>query len=155
MKRKIIMFAIGLVLLIASFALFYLKMAYIPNDYVKKAVQQSEILESSYIFCKRARITGFDWQLVKNEYGNESNVFINIVGTSPFEDLEFSHEFVMSDNTYIFYIEERRDYYSEELKQDCVEYIVTGWDILYPVKHATLLGMFEPNTCITERDIIK
>jgi len=155
MKRKIIMFGIVIIILSIFLGLLYVKRIYVPSNNVKQALRHNDITSTSYILCKEARVTGFDWMLIQNEDNENMQEFCNIIGPNPFEDLDLSYEFSMAQNTFIFYIEERREYYSEELKQDCIEYIVSGWDILYPVKHAALSGTFEPNTCIIDSDISK
>jgi len=47
--------------------------------------------------------------------------------------------------------------YSEATQQDETEYVVTGWDILYPVKHSDffVFDLFRTRRYITENDLIK
>ena len=33
-------------------------------------------------------------------------------------------------NSFVFYVDERMEYYSEELKENVITFSVTGWDIL-------------------------
>lgn len=139
--------AIGLVLLGVR---FYIANVYTPGNILRVARKESELAEGSYILCQPARVTGFSWLLIQNENGEEVQELINITGADPFIELNLSYEFRMGRNTFIFYIEERIDGFSEEMGLGTVEYVVTDWDILYPVKRVTF---FSPRRYIIETDM--
>ena len=148
--KALLITAIALVVTVIG-ASVYMKNFYVPETVLKTAVKESELPANSYILCKVERTTGFDWLLLKNEHGDKTNELCNISGASPFADFRFRYEFEMSGSTFVFYVEEKRMVYSEATGQDEVEYIVTGWDILYPVKHEGIIfGLFMPNRYITE-----
>lgn len=151
--RKAIKYFVITVLIFVLRASFYMKNFHTPQTIIKTAIKENEITDKSYILCQEARTTGFDWVLIKNEGGEKISEYCNIVGASPFSDLNFRHEFSMAKNTFIFYVEEKRMTYSEATKQDEIEYVVTGWDIKYPVKHGDLFAFFRTNKYITEIDI--
>lgn len=152
--RKNVYIVIGVLALILG-VLFYMRNLNIPKTMLITAVKEHELSGESYILCKRARTTGFDWIIVRNENGEKAYELCNIIGPNPFVELELSYEFAMANNTYIFYIEEKKVYYSEETKQDTTEYRVTGWDILYPVKHSDVPILFGTKKYITKSDIRK
>ena len=129
--------------------------SHIPETALRVAVKENEISDVRYVLAKRERITGFDWRLVKNEYGERSNELFNITGLSPFDEFSFRHEFVMANNTFVFYIEEKKLYFSNEIMQNAIEYSVSGWDILYPVKRHDFPYIFRSRKAILENDLIK
>ena len=123
---------------------------------LKTSVKKSQLIGKSYILCKEAWVTGFNWILIRNEYGIITDKYCNVIGANPFEEFAFRYEFRLAKNTFIFYVEEKNVYYSKELAQNVTEYLVTGWDILYPVKHDDYFyGFFNKNRFITEDDVLK
>jgi hypothetical protein len=101
---------------------------------LKEAIKRKDIPNSNYILCQWARVTGFDWRMIRNEEGEKTKKYIKISGVNPFIEFNFKYEFLMSGNSFILYIEEKKIYYSEEERMEVTEYTVTGWDILYPIK---------------------
>lgn len=150
MKKKNIIIVALMLMLGTS---YFMKNTYIPNSIVKTAVKENELSGKNYILCQRARTTGFDWLMVKNEANVKTNEFCNIIGSNPFDELYLRHELVMARNTYVFYINEKTITYSEELQQDIIEYTATGWDILYPVKRDDVASFFSSKKYITGKDL--
>ena len=150
--KKMIVIATVTVSIILVFLGVYLYYAYIytPENILREARKESEITEERYILCRLDRVTGFDWLVIQDESGEEAREFINITGANPIGELMLSYEFEMGDNVFIFYVEERIDGYSEEMGQNTVEYVVTGWDILYPVRR---FAFFSPRRYIVETDV--
>jgi hypothetical protein len=145
----------GFILIIFLGAFLYIRNIYHPKTIIRQAIKESELAEGGYILCKRERVTGFHFSVIKNEKGEKVQEYCNIIGPSPFNDFDFRHNFVMADNTYIFYVEAKNMVYSEVTKQEEIEYTVTGWDILYPVKHSdfVIIDMFYPKKYIVEADV--
>lgn len=138
------------------FAIFLLSLVVIKNSVVsepiiKIAVKEDD-LSGAYILCSPVRVTGFDWEIASTTNMGEKNVLCNINGPSPF-DLSLKYDFLFAPNTYVFYVDEMREYYSEEIGEQVVEYTVSGWDILYPVHHGTVLGCLKTSKYILQSDI--
>jgi len=129
---------LGLSLSLLLGLLFYVKIIYIPNNILKTGIKESELIDKNYILCQTVKVTGFDWFCIKDEDGNELKEYCHIVGPDPFKTFAFSYNFEMADNIFIFYVKEKRRYYSEEILEDILEYAVTEWDILYPVKQSDI-----------------
>lgn len=152
MKRKtkvVIAVFLGMVILLLVLAGRYVWM---PDSVVKTAIKENE-LEGIYILCVRERITGFDWRIVSENDLGAKNDLCNISGPSPFDDLDLKHDFVIADNTYIFHVVERNEVYSDELGEMITEYVVSGWDILYPVRHEVIFGLLKSPKYILESDL--
>jgi len=150
--KKMIVIAIVTASLILVFLGVYIHYAYIyiPDNILREARREYELTEERYILCRLYRVTGFDWLVIQNEKGEEAQEFINISGANPIAELMLSYEFEMGDNIFIFYIEGRIDGYSEEMNQNIVEYIATGWDILYPIRRPAFIS---PRRYITRADV--
>jgi len=150
--KKMIFVAI-VIIIIGSILLgvrFYMKNIHTPENILRVARKESELTEGNYILGQPYRTTGFDWLLIQNENGEKVQELINITGADPFTELNLSYEFGMGRNTFIFYVEERIEGFSEEMGVSTVEYVVTGWDILYPVRRVTF---FSPRRYIIETDM--
>ena len=145
---------IAATLLIAGLSL-YLSNFYKPDGILKTAVRERELSDENYVLCKRMVTTGFDWVMVKDEDGNKTYTFCNISGVSPFADLNLNADFVFGNNTYVLYFEEKEMVYSEASGKDELEFVVTGWDILLPIKRNTLLDLFCTSKYITKNDLGK
>jgi hypothetical protein len=122
---------------------------------LKTAVKESELVGKNYILGEHVSVTGFDWYLIKDENGEEGKEYFNVIGPNPFEEFSLSYDFYVSGNIYIFYITKKRRYYSEKMREDMLEYIVTGWDILYPVRRVCPDNIPFINKYITEYDLWK
>jgi len=136
--------------------MFYMKSIYVPPEKIlKTAVKKRQLAGKNYILCHSVKVTDFDWFCIKDEDGNELKEYCHIVGPDPFKTFAFSYDFEMADNIFIFYVKEKRRYYSEEILEDILEYVVTEWDVLYPVKHTEFWGfdLFKTSKYITENDI--
>ena len=127
---------------------------YEPKDIQRSAVKENQLIGKRYILCNAERVTGFDWLLVKDENGNSVNELCNISGVNLFEELPIKYELEMA-NTFVFYVAEKRMVFSEALGQDAIEYVVTGWDILYPIKRGNPLDLFSTKKYISEDDLWK
>jgi len=144
----------GLVMtIIALGVMLWMKNFYVSGEIIKTAVKKDSLLDKPYILCKEAWVTGFDWVMIRDENDNEVYAFCNIIGPTPYTELPLRYEFSMAHNIFVFYVLERNEYYSEAMKENCVEYIVGGWDILYPIKHGNIFGVLRQNKYITTDDI--
>ena len=154
--KKIVLYLIIAALIFMTGAVsgvsFYMKNIHTPETILKTAVKKNELSDKNYILCKTAVTTGFEWLMIKDEEGKKTSIFCNIIGASPFDELNFISGFAWADNTFIFYIEEKKMVYSEATKQDEPEYVVTGWDMLYPVKRE-FIDLFSPKKYITTKDV--
>ena len=150
MKKKTYIF---LAILAALVLLLTVREYCVPQEQiVKEAVKKSSV-SGEYILCQRARTTGFDWHVTDaGEIGNDGE-YCSIVGADPFRELSFLYEFSVVDNTFVFYVENRREYYSEEMREQIVEYTVSGWDILYPVRHEAVFGIGKSPKYILTSDL--
>lgn len=152
MKSMIKIVAITLMIVTICGVFLWMKNSVSTEEIIKTSVTKKEISDKKYILCQRIRVTGFDWMVIQTEDGTKTREFCNIIGSDPYEELNLNYEFFMADNTFVFYVEERKAYYSEEMKLDMVEYVVTGWDVLYPVKHGDLSGFLKTNKHIIKSD---
>lgn len=130
---KIILFCIMALILTITGVSFYMKNIYTPEMILRAAIKESELVDKRYILCKEAVTTGFEWIMIRNEDGQKTKAYCNIIGAQPFDDYKLKHEFHLAYNTFVFYVEEKNMVYSEITKQDEIEYAVTDWDVLYPV----------------------
>ena len=147
-SRRIVAILIAMILLL----LFAGRCIWASQSVGKKAVRKNE-LDGTYILCERVQVTGFQWLVVSgSESGNQSE-YCNISGANPFEEYKFTYDFLIAENTYVFYVEERKEYYSEVLGEMVVEYVASDWDILYPVRHGTLLERFQSPDYIIKGDL--
>ncbi|MDO4788551.1 MAG: hypothetical protein Q4A19_05285 [Johnsonella sp.] len=125
-KNKIIVIFI---LVICIFNL--LRRVFVLEPIIKTAIRREDI-KGKYIVCKSVRTTGFDWYVTEATEGLRSKAYCNIVGPIPW-DYSLPYEFEISSNLFVFYVDEQREYYSEEIREEMLEYMVSGWDIIYPV----------------------
>jgi len=144
-----------LLLTVFLIVFFYVKIVYIPKITLKVAVKKKELSGKEYILCRTVKVTGFDWICIKNENGNDTEEYCNIIGPNPFDTFKLSHEFEMARNTFVFYVAEERRYYSEEMREEMLDYVVTGWDVLYPVIHGdiSILSLFFTRKYMTKADL--
>jgi len=141
------------VIFVVVFGIFYSWYCNRPADTIKVAVIEKDIKGTNYILCEPVDTTGFTWRVIKNEEGNVKNQLCNIIGILPKDDLKLNTEFLMANNVYVFYVIDFDEYYSEELQEQCVNYTVSGWDILVPVKHGRIDSFFESKKYITSKDV--
>lgn len=134
--------------------LYWIKDIYINEPTIKQAITKNELkdLGKDYIICERIRTTGYDWCVVGSNNIDNINEYCNIKDVDPFSELDLEYEFVISNNKYVFYVDEKTTYYSEEMHQQCVEYAVSGWDILYPIKREEIFDFFKTSRYIVESD---
>ena len=149
------MCSVSVIVILIVGASFFMKNFSEPKIIIKTAVKENALSDKNYILCKQAVTTGFNWIMVKNEDGQTTQTYCNIAGAQPFTDINLKHEFSLADNTFVFYVEEKNMVYSEATSQNELEYVVTGWDILYPVKHSELFvfDLFKTKKHIIEDDL--
>ena len=97
------------------------------------SMRQLKDVNGVYIICERCRVTGFDWHVTGSNTEGHIGNYCNIIGADPFSELHLDYEFIISDNRYVFYVEEARLDTSREAECSA-EYRVSGWDIVYPVR---------------------
>jgi len=150
-KKLIVTVAIiaSIVLILSGVYLFFAHF-HTPENIIREALKENALTERRYILCQLHRVTGFDWVLVQDENGEEVYDFIYITGANPIAEHKLSYEFEMGRNTYIFYVEEKNEGHLDYLGLETTEYIVSGWDILYPVRRVTFIS---PRRYITLADI--
>lgn len=110
------------------------------DEIIKESItiDEANLREQPYIICKPVRTTGFDWLMVQDEDKNENIKYVIINGTDPMNELKAGYEFSVTPNRFIFYVVEKNERYSEMLYEH-IEYVVDGWDILYPVSHGGII----------------
>jgi hypothetical protein len=145
----------SLVLVAFLVALLFCWFVVKPSDVLKTAVTKNEIEGRNYILCEPVAITGYTWRVLEKENENTKDQLCNIIGVSPKEELSLSVDFLTAGNTYVFYVVEVKEYYSEELGEHCVDYVADGWDILKPVRHGRTDSFFESKRHITIKDTHK
>ena len=99
---------------------------------IKEAVNARSLRGERHIVCKWVRVTGFNYTLVKDEYGKRTQKYILVSGVNL--EQELTYEFLTAGNSFVFYVSEKREYLSDDFGE-CIEYIATDWDVLYPVRH--------------------
>jgi hypothetical protein len=142
----------GLLVLVLLFYIFLCLARYgrvVPpfatkNEIVKEAVMPDdfESLEGKqYIICTWTLTTGYNYIILQDENGNTpDDPYCWVSGPRP--DSELPYTFMICHNTYILYYSDKIPYDFDNGQTH--EYIVTGWDVLYPVKHPNPL-MMAPN----------
>jgi hypothetical protein len=108
------------------------------NEIVKNAVRQSELKERDYIICRYVRTTGFNFMLLQDEYGKKRHEYIRVVDSTPEGIL--SYDFLTIGNSFIFYVDEKNQYFDSFLHENVIEYTTAGWDVLYPIKRHHLFN---------------
>ena len=122
---------------------------------VKTAVRRSDLpKDGNYIICDWKWVTGYNWYVSSSEGMGKKGTWCNIIGPSPY-DLDLYYEFTISRNKYVFYVTDVQEYYSEEMSLHMVDYTVSGWDILYPVRRESMLTFLKPPGHIIENDLWK
>lgn len=155
MDNKVI--KISMLILIVIFILIFAATLYCwyiakPNNILKTAVFKNDIKGSNYILCKPTAVTGFTWFLIENEDRSVKKQYCNIIGIQPKDDLNLNTEFLMANNTYIFYVIDIKEYYSEQMGVYITDYVVSGWDILMTVRHGRTDSFFESKKYVTIKD---
>jgi hypothetical protein len=151
MKKALI---IMVIILAITFIIIYIRYIRVPDYILKTAVTRSSLPDKDYIICQREMVTGFDWVVIADNNGKK-NEYCNIVGANPYDELDLNDSIILADNSYIFYVVEKRQHYSEKMQQDIIEYVVSGWDIQYPVKHGSPFDVFISPKYITQNDTAK
>ena len=96
MKKMILVVIMVIVVgLITLGVRFYIANLHTPENIVRVAREESELVEGSYILSQLHRVTGFDWLLIQNENGEKVQEHINIIGSDPFVELELNYDFEM------------------------------------------------------------
>ena len=133
-------------------ALFYLHNIHTPRTILRTALSEKHLYGKSYILCTVERTTGFDWIVIKNENGEKTSEMCNVSGINPFEELTLNYDLKMS-NIFIFYIVEKKMVYNRAIDGESIEYVASGWDILYPVRRNPFSDLFSPRRFITVADL--
>jgi len=111
--------------------------AEINDEIAMTAVRRRELRGKNYIVCKWEAITGYNYQLIRDENGRRTNKLCLITGSSP--ESEIIYDLLISNNTYVLYVVEKKPYHFDG--EIGVEYVVDGWDVLYPVKRDSLFNI--------------
>lgn len=147
-------FVMTIFLIIVAAVFMYVRYVQGSVQITRTAVFKDDI-DVPYILCKHERVTGFDWRIVDGNANNGTDIYCNINGADPFSELNLKYDFRIAGNTYVFYVTNRTEYYDKDLKETAVEYTVSGWDILYPVRHGTIFGLLMSHKYIVESDLVK
>ena len=116
------------------------------DEIVKKTLKGYEIKDKC-IIGDWVAVTGYDYILIRNEKGEFSRKYVRLTGNTP----NVTYEFI-TINTFILYVEEKKEYYDTEINENVVEYVVSDWDVLYPAKHDDTPVTSIPNY-VLKRDI--
>ncbi|MDR1687958.1 MAG: hypothetical protein LBS21_05020 [Clostridiales bacterium] len=146
--------------------LFFLLMLFIisnlpafikPDKILKSAIFYSGLGKQNYILCQPCGVTGFEWRLIGGTGANNAFDYCIVKGEDPLGELKPKYEFMTAGNTFVFYVEEKRTSFSEAINEDASEYVVSEWDILYPVRHDDffMFDLFGSKKYITETDILE
>ena len=119
---------------------------------VKEAVFPWEIEDRPYVICQPVLTTGFEWFMTVDGEGEDDGGYCVITGANPTAELGLNYPFCVSKNNYIFYVEEKKEYCLEGDDGVYTEYIVSGWDILYPVRHESVLDLLPLSGHILQSD---
>ena len=58
-------------------------------------------------------------------------MYVRVIGNLP--EHEVSHDFLRSGNRFVLYVDERKDYFCTSMQETITKFVVSGWDVLYPV----------------------
>ena len=120
---------------------------------VKTAIRKNRLPENEeYVICRWTQTTGYNWIISSSKGLGEKHTFCRINGPTPL-DLDLKYDFLISSNKYVFYVTDVREYYSDELHEDVIEYTVSGWDILYPVRRESMITFLKTPKYILESDL--
>ena len=116
------------------------------NQIVKKAIRISEITDRDYIICRYVITTGFNFFMYEDEYGTEQSEYIVVVGSTTtgletFPEGILSYDFLTAGNHFVLYVTEKNLYFDEFLQEHIVEYTIDGWDVLYPIRHNSIINV--------------
>lgn len=151
--KTIAIILIIIILLVSAFDLW--KNIKNREPIYKKAVTVVALIGKDFIVCKYSPTTGSNW-IVVNENGLPTYKNCNIVGDNiPFQNggLPLNYEFEQANNTFVFYVTEKKDGHQSDYNTD-IEYTVSGWDILYPVRRDNPFSS-SPSLFIIETDLKK
>jgi len=140
-------------ILIAIIIVLVLLLVFAPRGIIMVAVDKEEIEPAKYVICRPSMTTGADWVALEDDRG-EVNEMCYIRGSKPFGGLALSGDITRAENMYVFYVEEKRRVYCELADAEVLEYVVSNWDILYPIKRDLVFFEFlRSKRYITHRDI--
>ena len=103
------------------------------DEIVKKALSPREINDEKYIIGEWVAITGYNYRLSKDENGKRTKKLCRVTGATP--ESEITYDFLTTGNSFIMYVIEIKQYYDPNFSEEITEYVVDGWDVLYPAKH--------------------
>lgn len=154
MKSRYIYIIIASLLVLAVTVAVLLTVASInAQPIIKTAVKKRNLPKNeTFVICELVPVTGFDWKIISTNEINKKDTWCTIVGPTPL-DLNLEIDFLTSSNSYVFYVANVREYYSIEIDGTAIEYTVTGWDILYPVRRESMLTFLKTPKYILESDL--
>lgn len=153
MKGKKFYITISFVLVFLASSLLYSKLSAESLTIVRHAVKMSSLPENGdYIICTWTQTTGYNWVISSSKGLGEEHAFCLISGPTPL-DLNLKYDFLISNNKYVFYVSNTREYYSSERQEDVIEYTVSGWDVLYPVRRESMITLLKNPKYILENDL--
>ena len=110
------------------------------SDIVKKAVALKDLEGKQYIICDWVQVTGANYYIIQDENGNQpEDPYCVVTGACP--EKELSYDFMVF-NKFVIYYSEKKPVDFDGI--DTIEYIATGWDVLYRIKHGNPF-IYAPN----------
>jgi len=119
----------------------------------KYAVKREDLLNSNeaYYLVEWVRTTGIEWMIVGDQTGLYSEAkYAMLIGEVP--DIVSNYSIATARNTYVCYGEYIGEKENTILGETLSEYIMIGWDILYPIKRNTVLP-FWPSSYLSRMDM--
>ena len=109
----------------------------------RRALRRTDLKDKEYIICKYVATTGYNFELIQDENGKRTPWFIvkrlcRVTGSGFVGAV--TYDFLISGNSIIFYVVEKKQYYDPDMMENVIEYVVDGWDVLYPVKRDTMFN---------------
>ena len=113
------------------------------EEIYKSTVKRSDLKDETYIICRKGPVGWGHYSLIQDENGKRKIPFIErpvfVTGDVGYGGiLDFDFQFF--NEHYVFYVVEKKVRYCPLEGKELPEYIVDGWDILYPAKR---LDLFE------------
>lgn len=131
-----------------------LRYLFVAEPVYKRAIKEDALIKSNaqYVLCERAQTTGYDWFAKQEGSGEWINANCRITGQNPL-DVGFQDQYLIGNNVFVMYWDHKRTYRSEALQIDIVEYEVTDWTVLAPVKRNFPSNLFKPENYIVKSDV--
>ena len=142
-KPKLMRICKRILIVVAVIALFY-SMLYLAESRqgVKRAVTRYGFKDRDYVICNYTKTTGYQWIAVEGSYEGFNKHYCRLDTSSIYPSLAFDYDFMRgTNNRFVFYFTEIREYHDAFLDEMVTEYIIDDWDILFPVTHGNIRGM--------------